>query len=209
MEPLPRFVPLDRTMAFSDAVFAVVITVLVMGIEIPSDGVLSGAALAMEQEKLLHQLLIYVVAFWMVAMYWSQHSLAFAGLKEIDRGLIVLNLLFLLPVTLLPFVTQLMGAKRHDWRVVLVFGLTNLFVTMILERMWSRIATVPEIHKSPQTAMLAARIRLGFRVYAAVMILGVLVARLDVRVGTFVFILIPIAHFYNYLRDPFRSHFRV
>lgn len=208
MEPLPRFVPPDRAISFSDGVFAVVITVLVLGIEIPSDAVLVGPALAVERGKLLHQLLIYVVAFWMVGMYWSQHSLFFAGLKQIDRGVFVLNLLFLLPVTLLPFVTQLMGAKRDDWKVVLVFGITNLLVTLVLERMWSRIAAVPEAHKSPQTAMLAARIRIGVRVYAGVMILGVLIARLDVRVGTFVFILIPIAHFYNYLRDPLRSHFR-
>jgi uncharacterized membrane protein len=208
MEPLPRFVPLDRTITFSDGVFAVVITILVLGIEIPSDAVLTGAALAVERTKLLHQLLIYVVAFWMVGMYWSQHSLFFAGLKEVDRGTLVLNLLFLLPVTLLPFVTQLMGAKRDDWKVVLVFGLINLFATLVLERMWSRIGRLPEIHTSPQTAMLAARIRIGVRVYAGVMVLGVLLALLDVRVGTLVFILIPIAHFYNYLRDPFRSHFR-
>jgi len=208
MEPLPRFVPLDRTITFSDGVFAVVITVLVLGIEIPSDAVLTGAALTVERAKLLHQLLIYVVAFWMVGMYWSQHSLFFAGLKQIDRGIVVLNLLFLLPVTLLPFVTQLMGAKRHDWKVVLVFGLINLFATLVIERMWSRIAAIPEVHKSSRTAMLAARIRIGVRVYAGVMILGVLIARLDVRAGTFVFILIPIVHFYNYLRDPFRTHFR-
>ena len=124
MEPLPRFVPPDRAITFSDGVFAVVITVLVLGIEIPSDAVLTGAALTVERTKLLHQLLIYVVAFWMVGMYWSQHSLFFAGLTQIDRGIVVLNLLFLLPVTLLPFVTQLMGAKRDDWRVVLVFGLS-------------------------------------------------------------------------------------
>jgi len=207
MEPLPRFVPLDRTLTFSDGVFAVVITILVLGIEIPSDAVLTGAALVVERTKLLHQLLIYVVAFWMVGMYWSQHSLFCAGLKQVDRGILVLNLLFLLPVTLLPFVTQLMGAKRHDWKVVLVFGLINLFATLVLERMWSRIERLPEIHSSPQTAMLASRIRIGVRVYAGVMVSGVLVALLDVRAGTFVFILIPIAHFYNYLRDPFRSRF--
>ena len=40
------------------------------------------------------------------------------------------------------------------------------------------------------------------------MVVGVLVARLDVKVGTLVFILIPFAHFYNFLRDPFRSRLR-
>ncbi|MGB5694768.1 MAG: TMEM175 family protein [Polyangiales bacterium] len=207
MEPLPRFVPLDRMVAFSDGVFAVVITLLVLGIEIPSDAVLTGSALATEREKILHQLLIYFVAFWLVGMYWSQQSLFTAGLKQIDRGTFVLNLLLLLPITLLPFVTQLMGTMRDDWRAVLNFALINVLATFVIERMWSRIAALPEIHESPQTAMLAARMRVELRVHAAVIFLGVLVARFDVRAGTLVFILIPFAHFYNFLRDPFRSRF--
>ena len=205
MDPLPRFVPLDRMVAVSDGVFAVVITLLVLGIEIPSNAVLTGSALVMEREKLLHQLLIYFVAFWLVGMYWSQQSLFTSGLKQIDRGTFVLNLLLLLPITLLPFVTQLMGTLRGDWRVVLYFALTNVLATFVIERMWSRIASFPETQKGPQTATLAARMRVEVRAHAAVMVVGVLVALLDVRVGTFVFILIPFAHFYNFLRDPFRS----
>lgn len=140
-------------------------------------------------------------------MYWSQQSLLTSGLKQIDRGTFVLNLLLLLPITLLPFVTQFMGTMRADWRAVLIFALTNVLATFVIERMWNRIAALPEIHKSPQTAMLAARMRVEIRVHAAVVVVGVLVARLDVRVGTLVFILIPFAHFYNFLRDPFRSRF--
>jgi uncharacterized membrane protein len=205
MEPLPRFVPLDRMVAFSDGVFAVVITLLVLGIEIPSDAVLTGSALVMEREKILHQLFIYFVAFWLVGMYWSQQSLFTSGLTQIDRGTFVLNLLLLLPITLLPFVTQFMGTMRADWRAVLLFALINVFATLVLVSMWSRIAALPEIHKSPQTATLAARMRVEVRIHAVVMVVGVLVALLDVRVGTLVFILIPFAHFYNFLRDPFRS----
>jgi len=205
MEPLPRFVPLDRMVAFSDGVFAVVITVLVLGIEIPSDAVLTGPGLAVAREKLLHQLLIYFVTFWLVGMYWSQQSLFTSGLKQIDRGTFVLNLLLLLPITLLPFVTQFMGTMRTDWRAVLTFALTNVFATLVIERMWSRVASLPETQKGPQTATLAARMRVEVRAHAALMVLGVLVARLDVRLGTLVFVLIPFAHFYNFLRDPFRS----
>ena len=205
MEPLPRFVPLDRMVAFSDGVFAVVITLLVLGIEIPSSSVLTGPGLAVAREKLLHQLLIYFVTFWLVGMYWSQQSLFTSGLKQIDRGTFVLNLLLLLPITLLPFVTQFMGEMRSDWRAVLNFALTNVFATLVIERMWTRIASFPETQKGPQTATLAARMRVEVRAHAAVMVLGVLVARLDVRAGTLVFVLIPFAHFYNFLRDPFRS----
>ena len=206
MEPLPRFVPLDRTVAFSDAVFAVVITILVLGIEVPSEGVLSGAALALEREKLGHQLLVYIVSFWMIAMYWSYHSMFFGGLQRMDRRLAVLNLLFLLPVTLVPFVTQLMGAKRGDWRVVLVFGLTNLFMVIVLERMWKQVAAQPEIHKGPQTAMLAERLRRGARVFGLVMVLGVLLSSVHVKTGILLFLFMPIFYFYNYIKDPLRSY---
>ena len=205
MEPLPRFVPLDRMVAFSDGVFAVVITLLVLGIEMPSDAVLTGSALAMEREKIFHQLLIYFVAFWLVGMYWSQQSLFTSGLKQIDRGTFVLNLLLLLPITLLPFVTQLMGTMRADWRAVLYFALINVLATFVIARMWGRIAALPDIQKSPRTAILAGRMRVELRVHAAGMVLGVIVSRFDVKVGTLVFILIPFAHFYNFLRDPFRS----
>ena len=44
-DPFPRFFPLDRAVPLSDAVFAVVMTLLVLGIEVPSESGLSGAAL--------------------------------------------------------------------------------------------------------------------------------------------------------------------
>ena len=113
MEPLPRFFPLDRLVAFSDGVFAVVITILVLGIEVPADVASDAAGLAEARDKLVHQLLAYMVAFALVAMYWTQHGMLYAGVRSADRRLVVLNLLFLIPVTLLPFVTQVMGARRR------------------------------------------------------------------------------------------------
>jgi len=56
LDPLPRFFPLDRMVALSDAVFAVVITLLVLGIDIPESGSLSGETLMTTLEKLWHQI---------------------------------------------------------------------------------------------------------------------------------------------------------
>jgi len=200
MEPLPRFFPLERAVAFSDGVFAVVITILVLGIEIPSDGLLDAAAIAAEREKLLHQLLVYVVAFGLIGMYWAQHSLLFSGLRRMDRGLVVLNLLFLLPVTLLPFVTQLMGTRRDDWRTVLVFALTNLIVVGVFERQWKHVLALPETHAGPRTSRLARRIVWTARFFGLVLISGVLVSLLDVKAGIAVILVVPLIFFLNFLR---------
>jgi|GEM_PF-626481 len=200
MEPLPRFFPLDRAVAFSDAVFAVVITILVLGIEVPGDVALDPAAIAMAREKLLHQMLVYVVSFALIAMYWVQHGLLFAGLRQVDRRLVVLNLWFLLPVTLLPFVTQLMGARRDDWTSVLVFAVTNLVAAWLLGRQWTHVLALPETHKGPKTARLARRSVRATRFFALVLIAGTLVSLLDVRAGTAVILIMPLMFFVNFIR---------
>ena len=200
LEPLPRFFPLERAITFSDGVFAVVITILVLGIEVPSDIALDAAEIAVQREKFLHQVLVYGVAFWLVAMYWSQHSLLFAGLRRMDRPLVVLNLLFLLPVTLLPFVTQLMGTIRDDWRIVLVFAMTNLFGAWVLGRQWSHVAARPETHKDSHTARLSLRMRWGVRFFGLVLIAAVLISLLDVKTGIFVILVMPFVFFVNFMR---------
>ncbi len=205
MEPLPRFFPLERVVAFSDGVFAVVITILVLGIELPSDGLLDAAAIAAEREKLLHQLLVYVVAFGLIGMYWAQHGLLFSRLRRMDRGLVVLNLLFLFPVTLLPFVTQVMGTRRDDWRPVLVFALTNLIAAGLFGRQWNHVLAFPETHAGPETSTLARRIVWTTRFFGLVLIVGVLVSLLNVKAGIAIILVVPLVFFFNFLRLGERS----
>ena len=200
MEPLPRYFPLERVVAFSDGVFAVVITILVLGIEVPSELSLDPSSMAIAREKLLHQVLVYVLAFAIVAMYWAQHGLLFGGLTRADRRLVVLSLLFLLPVTLLPFVTQLMGTRRDDWRSVLVFAMTNLVAAWLVSRQWTHVLALPETHKGPKTARLARRLVWATRFFGAVLVVGVLVSLLHVKAGTAVMLVMPFVFFANFVR---------
>jgi uncharacterized membrane protein len=204
-DPFPRFFPLDRAAAFSDGVFAVVITILVLGIEVPSESGLSGDALAAVRDKLAHQVLVYFVCFWIVGMYWFHQSLLLGSVKRMDRRMMVMNLMFLMPVTLLPFVTQLMGARRDEWTIVALFALTNILVALVFHSMWSYVATQPDIHEGEQTTMLARRLRIALRLFMGVMVLGVLVSFIHVRLGIACFALMPFAAFYGYVRDPYGS----
>ena len=198
LDPLPRFFPLERTLALSDGVFAVVITLLVLGIEVPERGTLGNEELA----KLGHQILIYFVSFCLVAMYWSQQSLLFAGLRRMERRTLVLTLLFLLPVTLLPFVTQFMGTWRDSWEVVAIFAATNLLAGLGFLGLCRHLVGEPELHEAADSAKLARRLSVGFVFLVSIMGFGVLIALIDVRAGIVCFVLLPIAHFVNYLRNP-------
>jgi uncharacterized membrane protein len=180
-------------------------TLLVLGIEVPSESGLSGAALDAMREKLAHQVLVYFVCFWTVAMYWFHHSLLFSSLKRMDRPMMLMNLVFLMPVTLLPFVTQLMGARRDEWSIVALFALTNLVIALALHQMWGHVAAESETHKDQQTVALAHRVRVALGFFFGILVGAVLVSLIDVKAGIACFLVVPMVAFYGYVRDPLRS----
>jgi len=96
----------NRLEAFSDGVFAIVVTILVLDLHVPDPG--SGT--------LGHELLAqwpsyaaYVVSFLTVGIIWINHHAAFGRLRVVDHSILVWNLALLLTVSVLPFTTSLMA----------------------------------------------------------------------------------------------------
>ena len=120
------FFPLDRFNAFSDGVFAIVITLLVLELPVPPDGALVLPALA---ESWL-DFLGYAISFAFVGGIWLSHAGLTKYMKRGDAVFFRLNLVMLLFVTLLPFTTQLMVAhtKAVDASAAVAIYGVNLFV---------------------------------------------------------------------------------
>ena len=96
----------SRLEAFSDGVFAVAITLLVLQFTVPEVG--TGRLLA----KVLGQwpqLVTYVASFLTVGVVWVNHHTIFRNLRAVDRTIQFINLLLLLTVVLLPYPTALLG----------------------------------------------------------------------------------------------------
>src|SRR5216683_1035536 len=96
----------SRLEAFSDGVFAVAITLLVLQFTIPE--VESGKLLA----KVLGQwpqLVTYVASFLTVGVVWVNHHTVFRNLRAVDRTIQFINLVLLMTVVLLPYPTALLG----------------------------------------------------------------------------------------------------
>jgi TMEM175 potassium channel family protein len=96
----------SRLEAFSDGVFAVAITLLVLQFIAPE----------VQSEKLLSallgqwpQLVTYVASFLTVGVVWVNHHTIFRGLKAVDRTIQFINLVLLLTVVLVPYPTELLG----------------------------------------------------------------------------------------------------
>lgn len=125
-----RLLPTSRLDAFSDGVFAIVITLLVLELDVPADGDRLAAALLREWPSFLG----YLVSFAFIGGVWLAHSNLTGLLRATDGVLLRLNLLLLLAVSFLPFTTSLMYAHLADsgQRVaVLAFG-ANLTVAALM-----------------------------------------------------------------------------
>lgn len=115
--------PKGRIEAFSDGVFAIVITLLVLEIKVPSLAApVSEAALL---EALIHELPAVascVVSFIIIAIFWVAHHQFLHSLRHADWGLLWLNNLLLLCVIFIPLPTWLFGSYPQLHAPAVVYG---------------------------------------------------------------------------------------
>jgi uncharacterized membrane protein len=95
----------SRLIGFSDGVFAVAITLLVLDIHVPSEKT-SLRELLREQGP---NYLMFVVAFVMIGIKWLNHHRLFALIRRVDTIVNFLNLLLLLGICVVPFTTALIA----------------------------------------------------------------------------------------------------
>jgi uncharacterized membrane protein len=100
----------SRVVQFSDGVFTVALTLLVVDLAVPD--LAPGFTDADLQQALLNQVpnvLAFLLTFWVVAAYWLTHHRHFRLIHRYDGRLLVLNLFFLMTVVFIPWPTSLLG----------------------------------------------------------------------------------------------------
>jgi uncharacterized membrane protein len=131
--------PLDtsRTEAFSDGVFAVAITLLVLNFQVPQ---LAASVVSRELVPRLFELwpklLIYVLSFVIVGIYWVGHHNTFHYIQRSDRVLLWINLLLLLCIVFIPFPTALIGQYPGQQISVVIYGRTLVMSGLVLQLLW-------------------------------------------------------------------------
>ena len=100
---------LERVAFFSDAVFAIAITLLVIEIRLPEVHLDSSAALAEALTELVPKFLGFVISFFVIGRFWVGHHRVVGHLRTCDDGLIWRNLFFLLTIAFMPFPTAVIS----------------------------------------------------------------------------------------------------
>jgi uncharacterized membrane protein len=125
-----------RVVAFSDGVFAIAVTLLVLEIRPPRD-----------TERLLHGLLAlwpsylaYVVTFMLIGQVWANHHVMFDHVRHADRAVLFLNTVLLMDIAFLPFTASVLAEAfrdGHGERVAVVLqGLAFAFAAALFNLLW-------------------------------------------------------------------------
>jgi uncharacterized membrane protein len=167
----------SRLVAFSDAVFAITITLLVLAIRPPTN-----------YTHLLHGLVVlwpsylaYAVTFLFIGQVWANHHVMFDGIRAADRVVLLLNTLLLMVVAFLPFATSVLaGAFRsgHGQRTAVVFyGLAFDLTALTFNAVWqyaSRHELLSEALDPAATTAISRRFQLALAWLAIGVVLGAL-----------------------------------
>jgi uncharacterized membrane protein len=163
-----------RVMALSDGVFAIVITLLVLEIRVPD---LTGVQrLADALSEIRPSFVAFLISFLVVAIAWTGHRDLFALIRLTDRHLVWLNLLYMLPLTLLPFGAALISRHPREMVALTMYGLLLLAIALARLLIWLYAANRPPLMFQPVERRPRALGMLLVTVPAALYVIAILIA---------------------------------
>ena len=114
----------SRLEAFSDGVIAIIITIMVLELKVPSQSDLTGLI------PLYPVFLSYLLSFVFLGIYWSNHHHLLQAVKQVDGRVLWANLHLLFWLSLIPFVTGCVGHNHFvPWPVAL-YGIVMLMAAI-------------------------------------------------------------------------------
>ena len=186
---------IDRLSFFSDGVFAIAITLLIIEIKVPVIEHASNEALLDSLSEMSLKFIGFLISFAIVGHYWSVHHRIFGYVKKYNSPLLWVNLGFLCSVVLLPFSSGLLGEYSSDLHLYVpyIVYVINICLTGLMNCwLWLYIS-------NPRRQFLThtisdARIRLGLYrslIIPLVFIISLIVFYINPFISRFIPLVIP------------------
>jgi uncharacterized membrane protein len=190
-----------RLEAFSDGVFAIAITLLVLEIKVPPPDTALGAALL----QLWPSYLAYMVSFVVIGAIWINHHAMFQHIVRVDSTLLLLNVVHLMLIAFLPFPTAVLAEAFHrgtDEPIAAAFyGGILTVIGIFVTSMWRYAARGHRLLDPHLTAKKARQIGRQFLVGPIVYAIATVVALVAPWLALLIFVLLNVFYLW-----PRRGH---
>jgi len=132
----------DRVLFFSDAVFAIAITLLIVDLRVPNvPHVQSGRLL----RQAIPQIGGFAYSFAAIGLFWLAHHGLFRHIKGLDRRLVLLNLLFLGTIAFVPYPTALLSAAGDQVPATVFYAASLAVVGLAEAAVWLYAIRIREL----------------------------------------------------------------
>jgi uncharacterized membrane protein len=164
-----------RIEAFSDGVFAIAITLLILEIQVPPQTPHGGLRAALLD--LWPSYLAFLASFMTIGIMWLNHHRLFTLINKRDDGLIAFNLLLLLGITWLPFPTALLaehlrGPHADQQTAALVYALSFFLIAILFNVMWRYACRAKIVYEHLNVILITRQYALGPIMYAALVVVA-------------------------------------
>lgn len=173
----------SRIVAFSDGVFAIAITLLVLNLGVPEH--IRGDDLGPVLWDQRQDLFAYAISFAVIGRFWIVHHRFFSDVVSFDGRLLGLNLFYLAWIVLIPFSSQVLGDHGGDTDAIVLYSANLIGVTLVGAWMFAYARGSGLAQTEPEVARQAQRRTL---LVAAVFGASIPVAFIDPDVASFLWL---------------------
>lgn len=212
-KPLPTHLPenrladhlgLERLVFFSDAVFAIAITLLALDIRLPTDAVqLTNQELFQRLLGLAPQYLSFVISFLVIGSFWAAHNRQFRLIRRYDGTLVFLNLLLLLVIAFIPFPTRVLS-EQGNCTATIFYALIMALPGLLAALMWGYAVQGNRLVDADLTPADRRRGFLRNLIAPTVFLLSIGVALIDADLAKYTWFLIALGH--RFVRERSNSN---
>lgn len=185
---------LERLVFFSDAVFAIAITLVALEIRLPQmEGEVSNDKLLSALSALWPRYLGFGISFLAIGLYWLAHHRTFRTVVRYDMRLMVLNLLLLASVAFMPFPTSVVSEYANRVGTQL-YALAAAIVGSLMTAIWLYTHINGRMTEQPMTRREFRRGLVRVLVAPVVFALSIVLAVFNEDLAKFSWLLIAVAH---------------
>ena len=134
---------IERVVFFSDAVFAIALTLLAIDLRLPESGAIVDSASFLDAlAAVAPRFYSFALSFFVIILFWVGHFRTFRVVKEMNGRIVFVDILLLFCIVLLPFPTAVLGQHGDIPAAVVFYGLCVALTGAVSTGLWVVVARV-------------------------------------------------------------------
>ncbi|MBN8638957.1 MAG: DUF1211 domain-containing protein [Anaerolineae bacterium] len=183
-----------RIETLADGVFAIVMTLLVFDMRVPTQEQVDAVGLGQALLALTPNIISYVISFIILGVYWVGHHNQFFYIRRSDRTLLWINILYMMFVALVPFSTGLLSRYGSDRISLIVYNLNLICVGVVLYLHWAYATRDGHLLGHALDPKVDRLVRRRILIAPSLYFLAILVSFVSIAIADLMDVLIPVLY---------------